>query len=233
MQSKGKFLYLWYRQINFLCPVLYVVRMPFDLRRLPLSVLGHSVVSTTGWLSRPCLDGFTGQRARRSGVHTESGVVHLVHDDRRTQCPSQRAKMIAYNYYLPLLSPIIAGIVTIILVMVIIINSTLIHSLFLSLSPRAQLHVVGILWFMSKTLTSRACLPPFRSVLVSISVLMALSTVFHSINSLDNSPISHFVLPVLPAFFCLIGPFSYISLWRSPSALIWSFVVDWLKALTN
>ena len=53
---------------------------------------------------------------------------------------------------------------------------------------------------------------PFYSVLVSLSVFMALSTVFHSINSLDNSPISHFVLPVLPAFFCLIGPFSYISL---------------------
>ena len=38
---------------------------------------------------------------------------------------------------------------------------------------------------------------PFYSVLVSISVFMALSTVFHSINSPDNSPLSHFVLPVL------------------------------------
>ena len=35
------------------------------------------------------------------------------------------------------------------------------------------------------------------SVLVSISVFMALSTVFHFINSLDNSPFSHSVLPVL------------------------------------
>ena len=33
-------------------------------------------------------------------------------------------------------------------------------------------------------------------VLVSVSVLMALSTVFHSINSPDNSPFSHSVLPV-------------------------------------
>ena len=38
---------------------------------------------------------------------------------------------------------------------------------------------------------------PFYSVLVFISVLMALSTVFHSINSTDNSPFSHFVLLVL------------------------------------
>ena len=38
---------------------------------------------------------------------------------------------------------------------------------------------------------------PFYSVLLSISVLMALSTVFHSINSPDNSPLSHSVLPVL------------------------------------
>ena len=38
---------------------------------------------------------------------------------------------------------------------------------------------------------------PIHSVLVSISVLMALSTVFHSINSPDNSLLSHSRLPVL------------------------------------
>ena len=32
---------------------------------------------------------------------------------------------------------------------------------------------------------------------VSVSVFVALSTVFHSMNSPDNSPLSHFVLPVL------------------------------------
>ena len=37
----------------------------------------------------------------------------------------------------------------------------------------------------------------FYSVLESISVLMALSTVLHSIHSPDNSPHSHSVLPVL------------------------------------
>ena len=59
---------------------------------------------------------------------------------------------------------------------------------------------------------------PFYSVHVSISVFVALSTVFYSINSPDNSSLSHSVLPVL----CL--PYRsfqfYISLWKSPSALI-------------
>ena len=38
---------------------------------------------------------------------------------------------------------------------------------------------------------------PFCSLLVSVSVFIALSTVFHSINSPDNSSLSHSVLPVL------------------------------------
>ena len=38
---------------------------------------------------------------------------------------------------------------------------------------------------------------PFYSALVSISVFMALSAVFHSINSPDNSPFSQSVPPVL------------------------------------
>ena len=37
----------------------------------------------------------------------------------------------------------------------------------------------------------------FYSVLVSVSVFMALSTVFHSTTFPDNSPLSHSVLPVL------------------------------------
>ena len=37
----------------------------------------------------------------------------------------------------------------------------------------------------------------FYSVLVSTSVFESLSTVFHRINSLDNSPLSHSVLSVL------------------------------------
>ena len=38
---------------------------------------------------------------------------------------------------------------------------------------------------------------PFYSVCMSSFVFMALSTVFHSINSPDDSPLSHSVLPVL------------------------------------
>ena len=46
--------------------------------------------------------------------------------------------------------------------------------------------------------TNQPSLPtPFYSVLMSVSVFMALSTVFHSIKSPDNSPLSHSVLPVL------------------------------------
>ena len=49
---------------------------------------------------------------------------------------------------------------------------------------------------------------PFYFVLVSVSVFMALSTVFHSINSPDNSLLSHSVLLVL----FLPGPLKYINL---------------------
>ena len=66
---------------------------------------------------------------------------------------------------------------------------------------------------------------PFHSVLVSFSVFMTISTVFHSTYSPDNSPLSHFVLPDL---FLPYWSFQlYISLGKSPSALIISFVVDW------
>ena len=37
-------------------------------------------------------------------------------------------------------------------------------------------------------------LTPFYSVLVSVSVFIALSSVFHSINSINKSPLSHSVL---------------------------------------
>ena len=73
---------------------------------------------------------------------------------------------------------------------------------------------------------------PFYSVLVSISVFMALSTVFHSIKSPNISPLSHCVLPVL--FFFLIGPVNYISLYESLLQhwynLLW---LTGLKAPTN
>ena len=46
----------------------------------------------------------------------------------------------------------------------------------------------------------------------SISVFMSLSTAFHSINSPDNSPFSHSILPVLSLS---TDPFNYISLYES------------------
>ena len=60
-------------------------------------------------------------------------------------------------------------------------------------SPRAHLHVVGTLRFMSFSLPT-----PFYSVPVSIFFsFMALPTAFHSKISPDSSPLSHSVLPVL------------------------------------
>jgi len=66
--------------------------------------------------------------------------------------------------------------------------------------PRAHLHMVGMSRFMSDT--NQPSLPtPFYSGLVSISVYMALSTVFHSITSPDYSPFSHSVCAVLLLFY--------------------------------
>ena len=53
---------------------------------------------------------------------------------------------------------------------------------------------------------------PFYCVLVSVSAFMALSTVFHNINSPGNSPLSHSVIPV---YFCLIGHFNCICVYES------------------
>ena len=62
--------------------------------------------------------------------------------------------------------------------------------------PQAHLHVVGMLRFMSG-FNQPSLSTPFHSIFVSVSVLMALSTVLHSINFHDTSPPSHSVLPVL------------------------------------
>ena len=77
-------------------------------------------------------------------------------------------------------------------------------------SPRADLLVVGMLRFMSDVY--QPSLPAsFYSVLVSISVFVALSTVFHS-------------RQLSVVWLCssgLINSFQlYISLWKSPSALV-------------
>ena len=83
---------------------------------------------------------------------------------------------------------------------------------YFSLFLLAHLHVVGTLRFMSGI--NPPSLPtPFYSVLVSISVFMALPTVFHSIKCTDNSPLSHSVLSV---FFLSYWSFQLdISLYKS------------------
>ena len=66
---------------------------------------------------------------------------------------------------------------------------------------------------------SQPSLPtPFYSALVSVSVFMTLSTVFHFINSPNNSLLSHSVLLVSFLPYWSFQP--YISLWKTLSALI-------------
>ena len=87
---------------------------------------------------------------------------------------------------------------------------------------RVHLHVVGMLRFMSDT--NQPSLPtPFYSVPVSISSFMALSTVFHSVNSPDNSPFSDSVFPVLSSALLVL---STICLFMRVS---FSLVVDWTQ----
>ena len=63
---------------------------------------------------------------------------------------------------------------------------------------RGILHEVGMLRLMSLTYINQPSLPPCCfCFIVSISVFMALSAVFCSLNPPDNSPFSHSVLPVV------------------------------------
>ena len=84
-------------------------------------------------------------------------------------------------------------------------------------------------WFMSKKTKKKlnqSSLPtPFYSVRVSISVFMALSSVFRSINSPDNSPLSHPVLPVFDSALLVLSTI-YLSIKISliPDII---FVVGW------
>ena len=93
-------------------------------------------------------------------------------------------------------------------------------------SPWAHLHVVGMLRFMSLTKKQPSLPTPFYSVLVSVSVFMALSTVFHSINSPDNK--LRFLTLFFLSYLCLVGPFNYFSLYESLLQPRYNpFVVDW------
>ena len=60
---------------------------------------------------------------------------------------------------------------------------------------------------------------PFYFVLVSISVFVVLSRVFHSINSPDNSPLSHSVLPVLSLPYWSFQPRLFMKVSFSPDVI--------------
>ena len=61
---------------------------------------------------------------------------------------------------------------------------------------------------------------PFYSALMSLSAFMALSTVFHSTNSSDNSPLSHSVLPVLFLPFSSFHLYLFLKVSLSPYIIL-------------
>ena len=65
------------------------------------------------------------------------------------------------------------------------------------MSLRAPLHMVGHVAVYVFDINQPSLPTPFYSVPVSFYVSLALSTTFYSINSLNNSPFSGSVLPVL------------------------------------
>ena len=85
----------------------------------------------------------------------------------------------------------------------------LLTSLSLEIAPRAHLHVAGMVQFMSDI--NQPSLPtPFYSVLGSISVFMALSTVLHSINSPAISPFSDCSSDLISALLALSNLYLFI-----------------------
>ena len=78
-------------------------------------------------------------------------------------------------------------------------------------SPRAHLHVVGMLRFMSEI--KQPSLPtPFHSVFASISVLWPFQLYF--IPSILPTTLL-FVTMFSRSYLCLIGPFNFMSLYES------------------
>ena len=63
---------------------------------------------------------------------------------------------------------------------------------------------------------------PFYSILVSITLFIALSTLFHSINSPDNPPLSHSVLPVLflPYWFFQLYIYLFMKVFVGPDIIL-------------
>ena len=94
-------------------------------------------------------------------------------------------------------------------------------SLHTSMSPRAHLHVVGMLRIVSLTYTNRTCPLLLLCFLLSISLLRPFHLYF----------IPQILLTTLriltlfsPSYFCLIGPFNYISLSNSLPKWMWNIL---------
>ena len=69
--------------------------------------------------------------------------------------------------------------------------------------------------------TCQPSLPtPFYSVLVTVSVFMALSTVFHSLNSPDNSPLSHCFSRLISAVLVLSTTYLFTKVSLSPDIIL-------------
>ena len=79
-------------------------------------------------------------------------------------------------------------------------------------SPHPNLHVVGVLRFMSKTQTNRACPPLFILFLYLFLSLWPFQLYF--IQQILPTTLRFFIL-FFRSYFCLIGPFNYISLYEN------------------
>ena len=88
-------------------------------------------------------------------------------------------------------------------------------------SPCAHLHVVRMLRFMSARSQPSLPTPFFNWVLVSISVYMARSTVFRSINVTDNSSFSHSVFSgLISALLVLSSMHLFMKVFFSPDIIL-------------
>ena len=85
-------------------------------------------------------------------------------------------------------------------------------------SLQAHLQVVGMLRFMSD-INQQSLSTSFYSVLVSISVFMALSTVFHVIHSPNNSPFSLCSSSLISALLVLSTLYLFVKVSFSPDII--------------
>ena len=89
-------------------------------------------------------------------------------------------------------------------------------------SRACTFHVVGFVAVYVFDINLSSVPTPFCSVLVSITVFMALSNVFHSINSTNNSLLSHSVLPVFFALLVFSSVYLSMKVFFNPDIILCS-----------